>query len=439
MTLASTLRLSLPLLATLSAGLLSACGGGSSGGGPNDQPVTFDTARSTLARDTAPNVPAADLSELVAGNTAFGFDLYAQLRSQDGNLFMSPYSISSALAMVYAGAKGGTEQEIASTLHYSLPQAKLHPAFDALDLALASRGADADPGSFRLRVANAAWAQKGYSFLPVYLDTLAVSYGAGINLLDFAGDLEASRTTINRWVSQQTEGKIPELFEPGTLDANTKLALTNAIYFKADWDQPFDPDLTSDGAFHTLDGSTVTVPLMTHESHGQLEPVAFADEPDWKAVALPYEGQQLSMVIIVPAEGTFSSFESGFDAPKLAQVLGTLQPGGATVVLPKFHFDSSFDLADTLAAMGMPSAFGDGADFSGMTGAKDLEIQTVVHKAFVAVDEKGTEAAAATGVGMRDAAAMVPTIDVTRPFLFAIRDVATGTVLFLGRVVDPSK
>jgi serpin B len=420
----------------VSALIISACGPG----GPATGEATPGTGlEGKVDRDTAPPASKADLAELVKGNSAFAFDLYQALRDKDGNLFYSPFSISLALAMTYTGARGGTEEQMASTLHYTLPQDRLHPTFNALDLALAQRGEGAagrDGQGFRLNIANALWGQDGYPFLPEFLALLAKNYGAEMRLLDFATDAGAARVTINDWVENQTEGRIKDLIPPGVVNAATRLVLTNAIYFNAAWQHPFESHLTEDGPFYLLDGSELSVPLML-----QSESFGYAEGEGYQAVELPYDGRQLSMVILLPERGRFGAFEESLSAESMSAVLEALEYQRVTLTLPKFEYESEFGLGQTLAEMGMDAAFSGEADFSGMTGTRDLFISEVIHKAFVGVDEEGTEAAAATAVVMAETAMqaeepMVVTVD--RPFLFFIRDIETGVILFLGRVVDPS-
>lgn len=393
--------------------------------------------KSDKQRDTTPEVNESELATLVDGNSAFAFNLYQQLRDEDGNLFYSPYSISLALAMTYAGARSETERQMADALHFTLPQNQLHPAFNALALELASRGEGAegkDGEGFRLNIVNAIWGQKDYQFLAAYLDTLAVNYGAGLRVLDFVGVPEESRVTINDWVSEQTEDRIEDLIPPGLINPNTRLVLTNAIYFNAAWLYPFEEDLTGDGAFHLLDGSQVTVPMMR-----QTESLGYAEGDGYQAVELPYDGSELSMVILLPASGQFETFEAALDAAQVEGIIGSLENREVSLTMPKFEFDSSFSLREALSALGMPIAFSEGADFSGMTGNRDLFIADVVHKAFVSVDEAGTEAAAASAV-MMELTAMPETVEVTidRPFIFLIRDIETGAILFVGRTLNPA-
>jgi serpin B len=388
-------------------------------------------AASKAQRDTSPGVGEGDLTELVAGNSAFAFDLYQALRDETGNLFFSPYSISVALAMTYAGARGETERQMAETLHFTLPQEQLHPAFNALDLELRSEEGD----DFKLHIANAIWGQIGYSFLSEFLDVLARSYGAGMRLLDFQKEPEASRQTINDWVSEQTEDKIQDLIPSDGVTRDTTLVLSNAIYFDAEWERQFSKERTADRVFNTLDGREVTVPMMSLPEPTSLP---YAAGQGYQAVELPYKGGEMSMVILIPDVGQFETFEAALDAGRVEEMLGELELVQVDLKLPKFSYESSFGLAQKLAAMGMPNAF-EGADFSGMDGTRELFISDVFHKAFVAVDEAGTEAAAATAVVVGRMA--VPIVDVhlvvDRPFIFLIRDVNNGTVLFVGRVLNP--
>lgn len=411
---------------------------GCSGSGGQSPVVSASVAQSSKPRLTTSNVASSDLVDAAEGNNAFAFDLYRflQKENKNGNLFYSPYSISLALAMTYAGARGQTEQQMAQTLHF-LPQGRLHPALNRLDLELAQRGQGAkgkDGKGFRLNIANAIWGQQGYRFLPEFLDLLAENYGAGLRLVDYAADAESSRVTINNWVSDRTEGRIKDLIPKGALDKLTRLVLTNAIYFNAAWSAPFQPSQTQDGVFHLLNGSQVAVPMMR-----QTTSFGYAEGQGYQAVELPYDGRELSMVILLPQTGQFDAFESALDAGQVNSILENLKQRQVTLRLPRFKIESEFSLAETLAAMGMPAAFSSEADFSGMDGARNLFISDVVHKAFVSVDESGTEAAAATAVIERASAMPQQPVEVTvdRPFIFVIRDIQTGAILFVGRVVNP--
>ena len=403
------------------------------------QPAVAGTLESDKPRIASPVISTADQSLLIEGNSAFAFALYQALRGEEGNLFYSPHSMSVALAMTYAGAAGETAQQMADTLHFLLEQDDLHPAFNWLDAELATRGEGAegkDDEGFRLNLVNAIWGQKDYSFLSTFLDVLAENYGAGLRILDFIAETEASRLAINRWVSDQTEDRIKDLIPPGAISDLTRLVLTNAIYFNAAWEHAFNEQLTVDGPFYLLDGEQVTVPMMK-----QTESFGYFQGQGFQAVELGYDGGELSMLILLPETGQFHSFEQALDAQRLDATIDGLQPIRLVLTMPGFEFDSEFSLKDTLAAMGMPVAFTDGADFSGMTGNPELFISDVLHKAFVAVDEKGTEAAAATAViaGVSSVPIEPPVqVTVDRPFIFLIRDIDTGAILFIGRVMNPA-
>ena len=404
------------------------------------QPAAAEVVQSDKERITSPDVNSSEEALLVEGNSAFAFELYQTLREKEGNLFYSPYSISLALAMAYAGASRETAQQMTDTLDFLLGQDRLHPAFNWLDAELASRGQDAqgkDGKGFRLNIANAIWGQKGYEFLPAFLDVLAENYGAGLRLLDFITETEKSRVTINDWVSDQTEGRIKDLIPQGAISELTRLVLTNAVYFNAAWEYPFEKDMTINGPFYLLGGGQVTAPMMK-----QTELFGYTEGAGYQAVELPYDGDELSMVILLPASGNFEAFEAGLQAQQVNEIISDLQTTQVALTMPKFEFDSEFSLKDTLSDMGMQDAFSpDEADFSGMTGNRELFISDVIHKAFVAVDEAGTEAAAATAVIVGTTSAPVgPLAEVTldRPFIFLIRDIETGAILFVGRVLNPA-
>jgi serpin B len=395
---------------------------------PSARPKKEETViESRATRQEPTNVPKADLGTLVAGNNAFAFDLYGALRTDEDNLLTSPYSISLALAMTYAGARGETEQQMADTLHFALPQAQLHPAFNALDRALQGRGQGEQ--AFRVHLVNAIWGQRGYTFLDTFLDTLAQNYGAGLRTLDFALP-EAARQVINDWVAEQTEKKIEDLLPRGALDASTVLVLANAIYFKAPWQSPFMEKWTQDGAFARLDGSQVAVPMMRVPAR-----FGYVQGMGYQAVELPYGEGEMAMLILVPDRGAFTSFADTLDARRLDDILSSMQSTYLDLTMPKFSYASGFELGETLSAMGMPAAFV-GADFTGMNGTGGIWIDDVYHKTFIAVDEQGTEAAAATAVVMERGLGAPLRID--RPFIYLIRDVDTGAILFVGQVLDPS-
>jgi serpin B len=399
--------------------------------------VQAEVVQSDQPRQTPLPLQEAQVPQLVAGNSDFAFVLYDRLFDERANLFYSPYSISLALAMTYAGARNQTAEQMSEALHFDLPQDRLHAAFNALDAALSARGAQLDPEQrFRLRIANALWGQEDYAFLAAFLDELAHNYGAGLRVLDFVGAPEASRQTINEWVEEQTEEKIKDLLPQGSISSDTRLVLSNAIYFNAAWMYPFQEEVTEDGTFYLLDGEQVVVPMMA-----QSERLGYAAGEGYKAVELPYLGGELSMVVVVPTEGSFQDWACSLDAEQWSAVVDGMQRMQVRLTMPKFTFESGFRLKDALMRLGMPEAFSGTADFSGMTGKRDLFISDVYHKAFVAVDEEGTEAAAATAVVMELTAAPAQPVEVRvdRPFVFVIRDIETGAILFLGHVVNPAQ
>jgi serpin B len=378
---------------------------------------------------------AADQAALVKGNNQFAFDLYAQVRQRDGNLFFSPYSISTALAMTYGGARGNTAAQMAKTLHFTLDPPDLHPAFAALNRQVFGRG---KRRGYQLRLANALWGQRSY-FRADFLKLTKDHYGAGQTELDFEADPEAARQTINSWVEKHTENKIRDLIARGMIDEYTRFVLTNAIYFKADWVSKFDKKDTKAAPFRLADGSKVNVPTM-HYYEVEFKSMA---EKGFQALELPYAGKALSMVLFVPdrTEG-LAKFEKSLTAANVAKWLAKLKPEAfGEVAMPKFRTTSTLPLHDKkiLPAMGMPDAFkSEAADFSRLTDNKGWRLTFVIHKAFVDVNEEGTEAAAATAVG-GGAEEEPPSFRLDCPFIFLIRDNRSGTILFLGRVMDPRK
>ena len=339
--------LPLVLAVILAAGLL--------GCSDESSQLRAQEVRSEKERVTSPKTSDSDLTELVAGNSVFAFDLYQALRGQEGNLLYSPYSISLALAMTYAGARGETERQMADTLHFLLPQDRLHPSFNALDLELASRGQGSsgkDDEGFRLNIANAVWGQEGYKFLPEFLDVLAESYGAGVRPLDFIEAPKESRSTINNWVADQTEDRIQDLIPPGVVNAKTRLVLTNAIYFYGAWIFPFNEESTAEGSFYLLDGSSVQVPMMTHdrESHS----LGYVDGDGYQALEMLYDGFEVSMIVLLPDPGEFSRFEDSLDAGLVGQVIRDMESSPIALTMPRFEFESEFSLKDTLMRWGCP-------------------------------------------------------------------------------------
>ncbi len=402
--------------------------------------VSSRIARADVPREINPHLPTATLTEFAKSNDLFAFDLYRSLRAQAGNLILSAFSISLALAIPYAGARGKTEAQMARVLHFDLPQETLHAAFDQIDLALTQEGppTTGSGGPLQLDIANAAWADQSVTFLAQYLDVLARYYGTGMQSADFIHQPEAARQEINAWTSQQTGGKIRNLIPQGALGTTARLVIVNAIYFKANWQAPFDPTETKPGEFTLLDGSRVQAEMMADPGLT----VPYTTGPGFQAVELPYQAGSATMDIIVPNQGAFPGFEGSLDGPMLDQILGSMQPTSLHLQLPKFRFSSQFDLGARLASLGMTDAFDpNSADFSGMTGARDLFINKVLHQASVVVDEQGTEAAAATSVIMSPTMALRATASLTvdRPFIFLIRDAASGQILFMGRVLDPTQ
>ncbi len=403
---------------------------------------TTPAVQADVAVGAAPRAAAdpATAAQAGAAINAFGLDLYRSVAAADAgtNVVVSPASVALALAMARAGARGETAAQMDAALR-SVGSDANAGWLNALDAALASRNGtfkdDAgNPLTVTLRIANAPFAQRGMKLEPAYLDALSSRFGAGLRLVDYRADAEAARGVINGWVSDQTEARIPQLLARGTLDSLTRLVLVNAIYLKAPWQTAFDPTRTHDGAFTRADGSSVTVPTM-----GLATDLPYAAGSGWRAVELPYIGGSLALDVIVPED--LAAFERSLTADRLAAVTGALAARQVELTMPRFGIETQADLAATLAGLGMPLPFDrDRADFSGITPEPRIYIARVIHEANIDVDEKGTTAAAATAVVMR--ATGMPSepvaFAVDHPFLFALRDIPTGTVLFLGRVADPT-
>ncbi|MFB3893060.1 MAG: serpin family protein [Phycisphaerae bacterium] len=407
-------------------------------------------AQSGAPKDAPKAAPAeADVAAVAKDGDAFAMDMYAKLATKEGNIFFSPASIDTALAMTYAGARGRTAEQMAKTLHFSLPPDKLNPAFAALidKLNHPAEVNEFDEGgkikkvpAYQLTVSNALWGQKGYPFKADFTNLVAKDYGAAMNEVDYAKP-EIAREVINKWVANQTKDKIQDLIPPGALDTLTRLVLTNAVYFKSNWEEKFQKQATKDEAFHVTADDAVKTPLMHQTRHFN-----YMENDDLQAVELPYNSRQLSMVVLLPRKlDGLPALEKSLTAGNVAKWLAALADAKVELTLPKFKFTSQFGLGDTLKSMGMTDAFdANKADFSGMTAEEKLYISAVIHKAFVAVDEEGTEAAAATAVVMRAGAAM-PRPEETRifkadhPFVFLIRHNATGEILFMGKVANPKE
>jgi serpin B len=379
--------------------------------------------------------PSPDAAGLVRADTEFAVDLYRQLAARPGNLFLSPYSISTALAMTYAGARGQTAEAMSRTLHFTLPPERLNQAFAELNQQLLSPGRKRP---LELHGANALFAAQNFAFRPEYQQGVQAAYGAALERLDFMADPEGARKHINRWVEQQTKDKIKDLVAPGIISPQTRLVLTNAIYFKAPWLSTFPEALTQDENFTLAGGSKVKAKLMR-----QVHSFAYLEGEGFQYAELPYQGGDVSLVVLLPRQADgLAALERAVTADNLRQWQAKAASRRVDLYLPKFKVTAEFSLKDALTALGMGMAFGDSADFSGMTSSAGLAISAVLHKAFIDVNEKGTEAAAATAVGVKlTSVAPTPQPPVVfradRPFLMMLRDNPSGSVLFLGRVVDP--
>jgi serpin B len=392
------------------------------------------SVRADLPRINASNIPPEQQAQLVNGINTFAFDLYNQMQStKSGNWIYSPYSISMAFSMVYAGAHGNTEAQMADVLHF-LPQDAQHPAFNLLDQHITSLGKDDSEGEpFELTVANSTWGQQDFPFEQAFLEILAQHYGAGMEAVDFTTDPTGVANLINQWAAGQTNNKIEKIIPPDALNPLTRLVLANAIYFKAAWADQFEKEKTSDESFTLVDGTQVMVPTM----HGN-PTVPYMEGDSYKAVTLPYNGHTVSMVLIVPNPGEFEAVAGELSADFLNRILEGSSSYMVNLAVPKFDFDMDINLKDELVAMGLTDAFSDGADLTGI--GEDLIISDALHKATITLDEEGTEAAAVTAV-IVGVTSMPQTVDLTidRPFIFAIVERESGTILFMGRVMDPSK
>jgi serpin B len=364
----------------------------------------------------------------VAGMNEFAVDLYRAVVDQvGGNAVVGPYSVTFALSMIYAGARGGTASEMAEVMHANeLDPASWHEGINAYDLTLDARTVDSPT---EWASANKVWTKPGLPLRDEFLDVLTGVYGSPLAESDFGGDAEAARELVNGWVDERTQEMIPELFPPDSFDATTVMVLVNAVALDAPWEFPFDPAMTSDQPFTLPDGSSIEVPMMHYNEYLP----SFAREGLF-AVELPYGGGALSMVVIQPDD--LEAFESQLSAEALAQIVDSIEDGGIHLSIPKWTSRTHIQLNDVLRDLGMPTAFGANADFSGMVEGGGLWLDQVEHEAFVEVDEEGTRAAAATGGEM--AASHGPTVLVDRPYLYLIIDRGAKAILFIGRVLDPS-
>ena len=370
--------------------------------------------------------------EVVNANNEFAFDLYSEIDKEDENIFYSPYSISAALAMTYEGAKGQTAEEIKSVFYF--PESNiLKPNFAAIYNDINKKNEN-----YELRTGNALWVQQDYPFLKDYLDKVEKYYGGKAANLDFVNETEESRQTINSFIEEQTNNKIKDLIPEGSLDTLTRLVLTNAIYFKGTWQWEFDESDTYDKDFKITPTNIVKIPMMN--MNPEKAKFNYIDTGDIQILELPYKGDKISMLMVLPTKD-LASIESSLTAEKLNEYKSQMKETKLDLIsIPKFEFDTKYFMKDTLSTLGMPTAFSRNADFSGMTGKKDLFISSVIHQTYVKVDEKGTEAAAATVVTIGMTAIMPTNIfRADHPFMFIIQEKDTGNILFFGRVVDPTK
>lgn len=387
---------------------------------------------------TAP--PSEEALAVVQANNQFAIDLYSRLATDPGhtagNVFFSPWSISSALALTYEGARGTTADEIRSVFHFPSSYTTLREGYSEI-----LSGLNSGDSGYSLYTANALWAEETHPFLPDYISTADQYYGAKTTNLDFVNEPEVSRATINRWVEDKTRDRIRDLIPEGAIDPTTLLVITNAIYFKGTWDTQFEVSNTQEEDFHVTPSLTVRAPMMKMTSVDA--GYSYAETDTLQVLGMPYahtRGKGLSMLVLLPKDNDLEAMENELSAARIAELNQALVHRQVNVYFPRFRMETSYSLSDTLAGMGMPSAFG-GADFSGMDGTKGLFIDTIFHKAFVDVNEEGTEAAAATAViAIRSLGPMepIPVFRADHPFLFLIQDNDTGNILFIGRVVNPT-
>ncbi len=375
------------------------------------------------------------IMKTVEANNRFALDFYKRYSPSETNIFFSPYSISAALAMTYEGAGGKTAEEMAKVFYFPLDEQSRRQGYMAL-----FREINRKDKKYKLSTANALWAQKYYSFLREYFDVVGQYYGGSVKNMDFKTLAEESRKEINRWVEKETNDKIKDIIPSGVINALTKLILTNAVYFRGEWIKQFDAKKTLEQDFMVSGGKTVKVPIM--ERTGDEAVFPYSEDIMAQVLEMPYSGDDLSMLVLLPKDGDMKRMENALSLKKLQEWQNALKKQRVEVFFPKFKLETKYSMSGDLAAMGMPSAFSGSADFSGMTGRRDLCISDVIHKAYVEVNEEGTEAAAATAVIMKLTAMPSPSIPVPvfradRPFIFIIRQKATGNILFMGRVRNP--
>ena len=378
------------------------------------------------------HVFAQDINSAVNANNQFAFKLYSTYKSKDGNIFFSPYSISSALAMTYEGAKGKTADEMQSIFNFSKDDSLRRGSFLEIKNIINQKDK-----KYKLSTANALWAQSGYEFLNDYFKLINQYYGGKVTNLDFINKTEESRMTINHWVEGQTNDKIKNLIPKGALDPYTRLVLTNAIYFKGKWAKEFDKNLTTEKDFRVSLNNTVKAQMMSEN-----DDFNYTETESLQVLELPYQDNELSMIILLPKKDDLSVVEGALTLEKLSGYKNALEIQKVDVSIPRFKFETKYFMKEDLIKMGMLTAFSGDADFSGMTGKHDLFIGQVIHQAFVDVNEEGTEAAAATAVIMEAGSAMPQqpkVFNADHPFLFLIQEKKTGNILFMGRVSNPIK
>ncbi|MBW2988600.1 serpin family protein [Candidatus Woesearchaeota archaeon] len=380
----------------------------------------------------------ASVEGIVDANNRFALELYSQYKSHEGNIFFSPYSVFTALSMTYEGARGKTAEEMQTVLHIPRDANSRRAAIASLYNTI-----NKDAKSYKLLTANALWAQKGYPFLQEYFNVITKYYGGKVTNLDFQTQTEKSRQIINKWVEDKTNAKIKNLVPQGVITSETRLVLTNAIYFKGEWLKAFDKEGTVEDKFWVTPSSSVNVEMMSRVDEEAM--FNYTETDTLQMLELPYSGEKLSMLILLPKNEDLDALESALSVEKLEALKERLIEQRVKVFIPKFKLETKYFMRDTLSDMGMSTAFSLSADFSGMTGGKDIFISDVIHQAFVEVNEEGTEAAAATAVVMKETAfgpgalPRIPVFRANHPFVFIIQERDTGLILFMGRVMNPTQ
>lgn len=394
---------------------------------------TTPTAPANVTTEEVPAPSGAPDTTLIQGNNQFALELYSYIRSDDQNVFFSPYSISAALAMTYAGARGESEKQMSKVLHFEADQKNFHPKYHGLLQYIEGLN---QGENLELSTANAMFAQKEYIFLDSYFDLVKSNYGAGLQMLDFKNELEKSRLTINEWVATRTKNRIQNLIVEGMINEMARLVLVNAIYFNATWDVSFDEKETVKKMFYVTPETPVEAPFMHKEGAFK-----YLKGEQIQIAEIPYADSTLSMLVLLPDDAaSMVKLEQELSFARYQAWIAQLLPTKINLLLPRFKTTSEFELSDVLKKMGMPHPFSLSADLSGMTGKKDLMIDKVIHKAFVDVNEKGTEAAAATAVIIRvKSAPVIPQFNVNRPFIFIIKENAHQNILFMGKINNPVK